>query len=216
METSAEVMEACVCSSRDGVPRAFRTSARLSAGRKRHGGRTRRFWKGNCSGGPGADRNIPVKCPAQKQAVEQREQIHACPERPGIWNGKKSEHEAGKIDGPDVVAECEHQRRFPARQPAVLQAFRRHTGAHGEAAEKADDEHVKAGIGQAEERPEQRSEQAGKAVGEIHADQDSGKNHKGQKGWNHFFKPQIQPRKGQRQRFFILQKHGKGESGEKA
>ena len=98
----------------------------------------------------------------------------------------------------------------------MLQAFRRHTGAHGEAAEKTDDEHVKAGIGQAEERPEQRSEQAGKAVGEIHADQDSGKNHKGQKGWNHFFKPQIQPRKGQRQRFFILQKHGKGESGEKA
>ena len=34
METSAEVMEACVCSSRDGVPRAFRTSARLSAGRE--------------------------------------------------------------------------------------------------------------------------------------------------------------------------------------
>ena len=184
METSAEVMEACVCSSRDGVPRAFRTSARLSAGRE-------------------AARRTYAK-------------IHACPERPGIWNGKKSEHEAGKIDGPDVVAECEHQRRFPARQPAVLQAFRRHTGAHGEAAEKANDEHVKAGIGQAEERPEQRSEQAGKAVGEIHADQDSGKNHKGQKGWNHFFKPQIQPRKGQRQRFFILQKHGKGESGEKA
>ena len=167
-------------------------------------------------GTPGTGRIVPVKGPAQDEAVKQRKKIQTCPERPGAGDGKKGEHEAGKIDGPDVVAECEHQGRFSMRQPAVLQTFRRHAGAHGEAAEKADNEHIKAGIGQAEERPEQWSEQACKAVGEVHADQNSGKDHKGQKGRNHFFKPQIQPCEGECQRFFILQKHGKGECGEKA
>ena len=63
---------------------------------------------------------------------------------------KQEENKACKINRTDVVAEGQQQFGLPAGDFASLIAFRRYACTHGKSAQEADNQHINAGIGQAE------------------------------------------------------------------
>ncbi len=63
---------------------------------------------------------------------------------------------------------------------------------HGKTAQKAHNDRVGTVSGSAVYTVQERMEQAHKALRQIHADHDSGEDHKGQEGGHHFRKPERQ------------------------
>ncbi len=72
----------------------------------------------------------------------------------------------------------------------------RHVGAHGEPTQKTNDHAINAGVVYLKKPSQNRLQDSDKRTGQVHADNNTGKDHKWKKSRDHFPEPKVQPVQG--------------------
>lgn len=120
-----------------------------------------------------------IKKIPQKQTVQKRNAVHAEEiEGNGNLRRQKSKHKAGKKHRTDIVAKAEQELRFFFTELSVLIHIGRNFSSHGKAAQKTNDDTVKAAVAKTEQGVQQGTEKPREIFRQVQADHHTRQYHK--------------------------------------